>query len=111
MITMMSSWTKGKLVRIQQTDVVRFQIDKLTIPEGEYVLNLYMENGTMGNEIQDHLEDAFVLHVQGNDFYNSGQVASQFPYKFYLEYQQEVSPAKNQSADQMQSKIFNSNEQ
>ena len=89
-VSMLSSWTKGTLLEIDKEKVIQFKIDKVTMPEGDYILDLFMENGTMGNVIQDHVLNAYHLKVFGKDFYKSGQVASSFKYKIYLDFEQEL---------------------
>ncbi|BAO55399.1 ABC transporter ATP-binding protein [Nonlabens marinus] len=89
-ITLLSSWTKGEILKIKDDQKVYFKIKSLALPEGDYQVDLFMENGTMGNDIQDHLENAFTLKVQGKDYYNSGQVSKHFKYQFYVDFKQEV---------------------
>jgi len=89
-VTLLSSWVKGEPIKVVDGQKVVFKIDSLTLPEGDYLIDLFMENGSMGNDIQDHLENAYILKVRGKDFYTSGQVAEKFRYKLYMDFEQEL---------------------
>ncbi|WP_031428585.1 ABC transporter ATP-binding protein [Flavimarina sp. Hel_I_48] len=93
-ITMMSIWSKGQRITIDDRAVIVFEIPKISMIEGEYILDLFMENGNMGNDIQDHLHNAFSLKVVGKDFYKSGQVVKSFKYKQYIDFDFFVRSAK-----------------
>ena len=94
-VCLLSSWTKGSLLKIDHKKTVRFKIPKVTLPEGDYIFDLFMENGTMGNVVQDHLHEAYHLKVFGKDFYKSGQVAEKYGYKVYMDFDQEVTDPVN----------------
>ncbi|MGB3774933.1 MAG: ABC transporter ATP-binding protein [Leeuwenhoekiella sp.] len=86
-VSMMSIWSQGKRITIDTHAVVVFDIPKFPLIEGDYILDLFMENGNMGNDVQDHLYNAYALKVVGKDFYNSGQVVKTFNYKQYIDFE------------------------
>lgn len=86
-VSMMSIWSRGKRITFENRAVIVFDIHRLPLIEGDYILDLFMENGNMGNDIQDHIYNAFTLKVVGKDFYNSGQVVKSYKYKQYIDFE------------------------
>lgn len=82
----MAGWTKGETVPISGETEVIFNIPKLPIAEGSYLIDLFMADGSGGNNVLDQINSALKFEVEGKDFYKSGKVHQQVDYPFFIDY-------------------------
>ncbi|MGB5944429.1 MAG: ABC transporter ATP-binding protein [Leeuwenhoekiella sp.] len=62
----------GKRVVLENETQLTFEISKMPLSEGNYLLDLYMAEGRGDTLVQDHLKSAISLKVFGNDYFKTG---------------------------------------
>ena len=85
-VTLLSGWAKAQTVDVTDAAEVAFEVARVVLPEGEYLVDLYAESGSVGNTVFDQVEAAAVLKVVGKDFFGSGQVVKHFRYRAYQDF-------------------------
>jgi lipopolysaccharide transport system ATP-binding protein len=89
-VTMLSGWTKDKVHHCSKGDIIEFMIPTITLPQGKYLFDLFLNQGTMGNVVLDQVDNAFQLEVLGKDYFHTGNYGRNFRYRFYLDFEQKI---------------------
>lgn len=85
-LTKMAGWTKGETVPVDGKTEVVFHIPKLPLPQGNYLIDLFMGDGSGGYNVLDQINSALKFEVEGKDFYKSGKVHQKVDYPFFIDY-------------------------
>jgi len=86
LLTKLAGWTKGETVPVAGDTRVSFNIPKFPLPEGSYLIDLFMADGSGGNNVLDQINSALKFEVKGKDFYKSGKVHQRVDYPFFINY-------------------------
>ena len=89
-VTLLSGWSRACAVEVADGSTLRFVIDALVLPAGEYLVDLYAEAAEQGGAAVDRVEAAAVLEVVGNDYFGTGQAAGGFRYRAYQDFTLEL---------------------
>ncbi len=84
---LMSGWARHTPLRIDDGSVVEFKLDALGLAEGKYLIDLQMNDTGGGNVIQDQIDAAATVAVQGKDYFRTGQVSTMFRERYHQDFE------------------------
>ncbi|BDS14658.1 ABC transporter ATP-binding protein [Aureispira anguillae] len=71
-VSTLSSMFFPETLSIDRNFKVEFALDKVALYAGEYFCNVFLREGEQG-DIVDWVQDAFILRIEGGDFYGAGK--------------------------------------
>ena len=87
-VTLLSGWSRAQRTMLGGVTEVVFEIPRLPLLAGDYLIDAFLEDGVIGGQTFDNVQGAATLAVEGNDFFGSGQQADTALYKFYQDFEQ-----------------------